>query len=97
MRETPFTTFSKKIQIFFAPENMKKPSSKVAHNWPKLFFSVLPIGPKPAQITFSVPKKCLPAQLLYNDFGDQLSMTNGDNIFLCESEMVSNLRNLPVP
>ena len=33
---------------------MKKPSSKVAHNRPKLFFSVLPIGPKPAQITFTL-------------------------------------------
>ena len=46
------TTFTKKK---IAAENMKKPSSKVAHNQPKLFFSVLPIGPKPAQITFSVP------------------------------------------
>ena len=24
--------------IFFAPENMKKTSSKVAHNWPQFFF-----------------------------------------------------------
>ena len=47
---------------------MKKISSKFAYNEPKLFFSVFLIGPKPAQITFSVPYKCLPAQLLYNDF-----------------------------
>ena len=34
-----------------APENMKKPPSKVAHNWPKIIFSVLPTSPKPAQIS----------------------------------------------
>ena len=26
--------------IFFAPENMKKPPSKVAHNRPPIFFSI---------------------------------------------------------
>ena len=31
-------------------------------------FSVLLIGPKPAQITISVPKKLLTMRLLYNDF-----------------------------
>jgi len=62
------TTFSKKLNICFAPKNMKKTSSKVAHNRPKLFFSLLPIVPKPAQITFSVSYKCLPSRLLYNDF-----------------------------
>ena len=41
------TIFKKKL--FFAPENMKKPLSKVAPNQPN-FFSVLPTGPKPAQI-----------------------------------------------
>jgi hypothetical protein len=40
--------------VFFAHENMKKLHSNVAHNRPN-FFSVLPTGPKPAQITFSVP------------------------------------------
>ena len=40
----------------FAPENMKKPPSKVAHNRPKLFFSVLPTGPKSAQISYSFHK-----------------------------------------
>ena len=39
----------KKKKIFFAPDNMKKTPSKSAHNRP--IFSVLPIGPKPAQIT----------------------------------------------
>ena len=38
-----------------ANENMKKTPSKVAHNWPPIFFSVLPTGPKPAQISISVP------------------------------------------
>ena len=56
------------FQFYIGPENMKKLPSKVAHNWPKFFFSVLPTGPKPAQITFSVPEKCLLARLLYNDF-----------------------------
>ena len=32
------------------------------------FFSVLPSGPKPAQISISVPSKLLTAQLMYNDF-----------------------------
>ena len=26
------------MNSFFAPENMKKPPSKVAHNWPRPFF-----------------------------------------------------------
>jgi len=45
----------KKLTCFFAPENMKKTPSKVAHNQPKPFFSVLPIGPNPAQISIPVP------------------------------------------
>ena len=45
--------FFMKFQLFFAHENMKKTPSKVAHNLPK--FSVLPTGPKPAQISISVP------------------------------------------
>ena len=32
------TMFFKKINIFFAPENMKKPPSKVAHNRLRPFF-----------------------------------------------------------
>ena len=32
------TMFKKKINIFFAPENMKKTPSKVAHNRPRPFF-----------------------------------------------------------
>jgi hypothetical protein len=30
---------------------MKEPPSKNACNWPPIFFSVLPTGPKPAQIS----------------------------------------------
>ena len=31
--------FSKNLKnIFFDPENMKKPPSKVAHNWPQFLF-----------------------------------------------------------
>ena len=37
------------------------------------FFSVLPTSPKSAQISYSVPKKWLPARLLYNDFGYSLN------------------------
>ena len=36
---------------------------------PDPFFSVLPIGPNPAQISIPVPKKSPTAGLLYNDFG----------------------------
>ena len=46
---------------------MKKMHTIVAHNRPFLFI-VLPTVSKPIQITFSVPKKCLLAPLLYNDF-----------------------------
>ena len=35
---------------------MKKPASKVTHNQPQFFFSVLPTGPKSAQISYSVHK-----------------------------------------
>jgi hypothetical protein len=48
------TIFLKK-NLKFAPENMKKLLSKVAHNRPKTFFSVLPTSPKSAQISYSVP------------------------------------------
>ena len=40
--------FLKSFKILFAPENMKKPPSKVAYNRPRPFFSVLPIGLNPA-------------------------------------------------
>ena len=53
----------------FAPENMKKPYSKITHNWPRPFFSVLPIGPNPARISIPVPYKSPYAGLLYCDFG----------------------------
>jgi hypothetical protein len=41
--------------LFFAQENMKKTPIKVAHNRPQTFFSLLPTGPKSAQISYSVP------------------------------------------
>ena len=41
--------------FILGPENMKKLPSKVAHNRPKFIFSVLPTGPKPAQISIFVP------------------------------------------
>ena len=36
-------------------KNMKKPPSIIAHNRLKFFFSVLPTGPNPAQISIPVP------------------------------------------
>jgi hypothetical protein len=42
------------FEFFFVHENMKKTPSKVAHNWPNSFLSVLSIGPKPTHIAFSV-------------------------------------------
>ena len=45
----------KKLAFFFAPENMKKPPSKVAHNGPRPFFSVLawlPKRPKKKEISY---------------------------------------------
>jgi hypothetical protein len=36
------TILSKNLKINFAPENMKKPLSKVAHNRPIFFFSTGP-------------------------------------------------------
>jgi len=44
--------FLKTLTPFFGYENMKKLSSKVAHNWPQMFFSVLQTGPITAQISF---------------------------------------------
>ena len=52
------TTFSKFfLSIFLAPKNMKKTVLKRCES--NIFLPVLPIGPKPAQITFSVSLKCL--------------------------------------
>ena len=47
---------------------MKKPPSKIAHNQPKMFFSVLRSCLKPAQSSISIPLKLLTAQLMYTDF-----------------------------
>ena len=43
--------------FFFAPENMKKPPSKIAHNRPKTFFSVLARLPKQPQNRNPIPSK----------------------------------------
>ena len=49
------TMFLKEFKtFFFATENMKRTPSKVAHNRPRPFFSVLPIGPNPARISIPV-------------------------------------------
>ena len=48
--------FSNKINIFFAPENMKKPPSKVAHNWPNFFFGT-DLAAQTAQIQKSYANK----------------------------------------
>ena len=53
----------------------KKPLSIVAHNRPRPFFSVLPIGPNPAQILIPVPKKSPTVGLLYNDFACKATST----------------------
>ena len=47
----------------------KKTFSKVAHNGLGPLFSVLVIGPEPAQISIPVPEKSPIAELHYNDFG----------------------------
>jgi hypothetical protein len=49
------TIVFKRNKSFFAPENMKKTPSKVVHIRPNFFKSVLSTGPKPAQISISVP------------------------------------------
>ena len=36
--------FSKKKYFFFDPENMKKPPSKAAHNWPLTFLCTGPVA-----------------------------------------------------
>ena len=46
----------------------KKHLQKLLIIGPDPFFSVLPIGPNPAQISISVPSKSLTAGLLYIDF-----------------------------
>ena len=50
-----FSADTKMFQKKISHENMKKTASKVAHNRPKFFFSVMPTGPNPAQISISVP------------------------------------------
>ena len=72
---------------------MKKPLSKVAHNRPN-FFSVLPTGPKPAQISDIFHRKLPPRDfsimtltledIIFNDwtFGLIFSKKNLDSYFI---------------
>ena len=55
--------FSKE-KCFFAPENIKKTLTKVAHNRPKFFFSVLLTHPKPAQISNIFHRNPLPCDFI---------------------------------
>ena len=48
--------FQKKL-FFFNPENLKKPPSKVVHNWCPTFFSVLARLPKWPRNRNPVPPK----------------------------------------
>ena len=48
------SVFKKNLKKIW-PQKHEKPPSKVAHNRPKIIFSLLPIGQKPAQISISVP------------------------------------------
>ena len=45
--------FFKKNQVSFAPENMKKTPSKVAHNQPQFYFQYWPGCPNQPGIDFS--------------------------------------------
>ena len=54
------TKFLKGLKKNFGLKNIKK--------LPSIANSRLGSGPKPAQISNSVPKKCLTARLIYNDF-----------------------------
>ena len=47
-------TILEKLKRKLPLKTKTKTTSKVAHNWRKLL-SVLPTGPKPAQISISVP------------------------------------------
>ena len=52
---SPIKNQKENLNFIFAPENMKKPLTKVAHNWPRPFFSVLSIGQNSAQISIPIP------------------------------------------
>jgi hypothetical protein len=57
--------FIKKILYDFLVQTVQRSN---AHDQPNFIFSVLPTGPKPAQISIYVPSKLLTIQLMYNDF-----------------------------
>ena len=76
--------FSADASIFLkknAPENMKKTLSKVAHNQSPIFFSLLPTGPKPTQISDIFDRNLPPREfaimtLLAADWLLQFTTTN---------------------
>ena len=62
--------FSAEAKIFLkniAHDNMKSCPQKLLEIGTN-FFSALPIGSKPAQISIFVPCKLLTVELMYNDF-----------------------------
>ena len=65
------TMFLKKTNIFFAPENMIKPPSKVAHNQPRPFFFS-----KYCQSAQIQPKT---QSLTVNNYMQVTGMTTGEN------------------
>ena len=50
------TVFSKKKDLFFCLWKLKKQASKVAHNWPQTFFTVMACYPNQPRIDFSYYK-----------------------------------------
>ena len=79
-------------------QNIKKLPSKVAY-FIDQFFLLLPTSPKPAQISISVPKKLLTAQLMYNDFRpdnfklNNLSRTLLNLLFCAPHDMIVGVQN----
>ena len=61
--------FLKKILCFFAPENMKKPTSKVAHNQPPIFFQYCQPAQNQPKSQFLFHKKCSPRDLCIMTLG----------------------------
>ena len=63
-----YNIFKKDLNLFFAHENMKKPLSKVAHNWPK-FFSLLPSVGLMSKFPILAPQKASDSQ---SNFGNKI-------------------------
>ena len=76
--------------LFFASENMKKTLSKVAHNRPKFFLSVLPTGSKPAQISDLFHRNLPPRDFSIMTLVDSMYSNIGYQVF---KEGIHNSRN----